>query len=104
MCLDRLKVIPLTQGYYTIVNEEDFERFGHLKWFAKVGGTGGRPYAARSVRIGKKCTTVRLHRAIIDAKSGVEVDHKNRDTLDNRRGNLQSTTKIENLNNRCYNN
>ncbi len=101
--MDRLKVIPLTQGFFTVVDEEDFEKYGHLKWFAKIGGTDGRPYAARSFKNGNSYGTMRLHREIMDAPPGHEVDHENCDTLDNRRGNLKIMTKEENCHKRWNN-
>ena len=41
-----------------------------------------------------------LHRLILSAKPKMEVDHINHDTLDNRRHNIRSVTKSENLQNR----
>lgn len=38
----------------------------------------------------------RMHRVLIDAEDGLEVDHINGDTLDNRRANLRQCTTSEN--------
>lgn len=43
------KEIPLTKGKVTVVDDEDYERFGKFKWHC----VGGR-YAARSVGGRKK--------------------------------------------------
>ena len=42
----------------------------------------------------------KLHRVIMNAPDGVDVDHKNRNKLDNRRCNLRLCTPSENLMNR----
>src|SRR5690349_9172361 len=44
--------------------------------------------------------TIMLHRFIMNAPEGMEVDHINGDGLDNRRVNLRLVTKTENLRSR----
>ncbi len=95
-----VKAIPLTQGFATVVDLEDYHEFGKYKWFAKFGA-GKTPYAARSIAVDGKTKTLRLHREIMKAPLDMEVDHKNGDTLDNRRScNLKVVTKQKNLENR----
>lgn len=43
---------------------------------------------------------VLMHRLILDAPEGMEVDHINRDGLDNRRSNLRLVTTLQNAQNR----
>jgi hypothetical protein len=100
-------VIPLTKGYYTLVDQEDFDQLRQWSWFAKVGGTGGDAYTARSARVNGKITTIRMHRQIMEKELSAiigkrEVDHINHNTLDNRRKNLRVVTKEQNLQNRSY--
>jgi hypothetical protein len=92
-----MKEIPLTQGYTAIVDDDDFEKFGKFKWFAKFGGRGGQPYAARSVRVNGTYKTIRLHRAIMGDPEGMDVDHNDRKTMNNRKSNLTILTHEENL-------
>lgn len=88
--------IPLSRGKFTIVDEEDFNRFGHLKW-SLCGGRGkGGFYAGR----GGNGTTIYLHRLINNPPRGYETDHINHDTLDNRRVNLRSVRRSQNNENR----
>src|SRR4051794_12209158 len=78
-------VIPLTRGLVTIVDREDFERYGHLKWFACREG-----YAARSVnRADGGVDTILLHRLIAGAEPWEDAHHRNENKLDNRRNNLK---------------
>lgn len=50
-------------------------------------------------RKGKR-RVIRLHRLVMNAPEGLEVDHINRDRLDNRRSNLRLVTLQENLKNK----
>lgn len=43
-----------------------------------------------------------LHRFIIEPPAGMDVDHKNHDTLDCRRGNLRVATRSQNLHNKQH--
>jgi hypothetical protein len=97
--------ILLTQGYSVIVNDEGFERFGHLKWCSAVQRNKGfRVYAKRGVlRPDGTVETIFLHRAIMDAKPGQRVDHINRNTLDCRRENLRFADYFQNACNRVRN-
>jgi AP2 domain len=93
-----MKMIPLTQGQVALVDDADFEWLSAFKWHAHKR-PGGTFYALRNVpslRGGR--TTLRMHRAIL---SGIpEVDHVNRNSLDNQRYNLRPATHSQNLANR----
>lgn len=96
---EEVEEIPLTQGKAAIVDAVDFEWLSQWKWCAYRDGKTW--YARRSGRSqdGKRIT-VSMHREILDAHPGVEVDHRNADGLDNRRVNLRLATKAENGRNR----
>ncbi len=56
--------IELGAGEFTIVDPEDYRRFGGFNWY--VGGHGTKYYALRTVKNGENAiTTVRLHREIM---------------------------------------
>lgn len=96
--------ISLTRGFSAVVDPEDFERFGHLKWTATVQKRSDgslRVYAYRNVwGSDGKCRTTFLHRAIFGAAPGENVDHEDRDGLNCRRYNLRSATGSQNSANR----
>ena len=92
-----MKCIPLTQGFKTYVDDDDFKIHGKFSWFAKFSKHGNRPYVARSIRVGKKVKTIRLHREIMNTPDNMEVDHKDKDTLNNQKYNMENVTKKENL-------
>ncbi len=88
------KLIPLTQGKFTIVDAEDYEWLSKYKWHVDKGDS--TDYAARSIA-GKN---FRMHREILNAPEGLLVDHRNHNGLDNRRENLRLCTASENNMNR----
>jgi hypothetical protein len=73
----------------------------HVRWFSAL------PREKWSARVYVKATTpgkhnrtsVYLHRFIMGAESGMEVDHINHNTLDNRKENLRIVTHSQNLQN-----
>jgi hypothetical protein len=68
-------------------------------WFI-IGKSGKYPYAASSVTYRKKTNQQTMHRLLAGAEAGMVVDHKNGDTLDNRKENLRACTHSENMANR----
>jgi hypothetical protein len=97
-----VKTIELTQGYVALVDDEDYERLSRWRWHANVV-RGGRVCALRKKRHRGRMTTIYMHREIVGAKPGQQVDHINGDALDNRRGNLRICTISQNNQNRYAN-
>jgi hypothetical protein len=83
--------IPLTQGYFAIVDADDYENLSQYKWHAGV--KGDRCYAYR--KKGKKL--IAMHREILNAPTGMHCDHINHNGLDNRKANLRLCTPQQNL-------
>lgn len=91
--------IYLGESEWTILDQEDYYRLGHFKWY--LIGSKSKFYAVRSVKIdATRTTTVRLHREIMNAPADFLVDHRNGYTLDNRRDNLRIATPCQNMQNR----
>lgn len=91
-----MKEIQLTKGQIAIVDDEDYILLSKWKWHAKPYSNGDGYYAARTSR----GATIRMHRQIMDAKTGEEVDHRDGHGLNNQRGNLRICTRAENVYNR----
>jgi hypothetical protein len=91
--------IGLTDGKFAVVDEEDYYRLGNFGWCAKT--SFGKTYAIRFVDMPKRgAVMVSMHREIINAPAGLLVDHRNTDSLDNRRSNLRLATHSQNMSNR----
>jgi hypothetical protein len=87
--------IYLDEGKWTILDPTDYYRFGGFKWC--IGGNKGKFYTIRGQMISPKDSKiVQLHRLIMDAPKGLLVDHRNGDSLDNRRANLRLATYSQN--------
>jgi hypothetical protein len=86
--------IPLTQNRVALVDPEDFDKLAGFHWHFHNQG-----YAARRVpkseQVGK-CHLRLMHREILGAGPGVQVDHVNGDKLDTRRCNLRLATRGQN--------
>ena len=88
--------VPLTRGYYAIIDAEDAPLVEGVSWRAKPGNTG-IIYAARDCRDGSgNWTVVRMHRVILGAKDKTLVDHLDHDGLNNRRNNIRLCSHSEN--------
>jgi len=89
------KQIPLTKGQFALIDDEDYERVGQYKWTLDKNG-----YAVRKAGGRKNPKKLMLHRFILEAPAGHDVDHINRDSLDNTRANLRICTRSQNNANR----
>ncbi len=94
-----MRWITLTQGKFTLVDDEDFNRVCRWKWYAIKGKY--TYYAARmNYAAGKKI--VRMHRYILGLQNNDkrQVDHIDGNGLNNRRSNIRACTRTENQRNR----
>lgn len=88
--------IPLSQGLYAIVSEEDWPKVKDYTWSAT--NHLHTYYASTSVidGNGKKCR-IYMHRLILETPN--LVDHIDRNGLNNKKDNLREATKSENARN-----
>ena len=97
-----MKRIPLTQGQYALVDDQDFDELNQFKWCAHWNPNTRSFYAVRGIPLPNgKQTAERMHRRILGLKRGDkrQGDHINHDTRDNRRLNLRIVTNQENHHN-----
>lgn len=83
-----MKTVELTKGYVAIVDDEDYAALILYKWHAHE--TNGAVYAASS-RVGL------MHRFLLGLKPGEEVDHKDRNGLNNQRSNIRPATREQQM-------
>lgn len=89
----KVKLIPLTQGKFSMVDDEDFDEISKQKWyFTKSGYAVGK----LSRKTHPKNRTILMHREILKTPDGFQTDHINGDKLDNRRSNLRVCTSSQN--------
>ncbi len=95
---DIMKQIPLTQGKFALVDDDEFEILNQFKWCAIKQGK--QFYAVRKGCVGGKQKIIRMHREILGLSDPkVFCDHKNNNGLDNQRVNLRSCSNTENIRN-----
>lgn len=89
------RLIPLQEGFWTIVNESDYLDLMQWSWYARKSRKGY--YVARFGGIRK----IKMHRQILGLEHGnpLQGEHKNMNTLDNRRDNLRRASDTQNKQN-----
>ena len=92
------KYIELTKGLSVLVDDADYEKYNQFNWSAHRSGK--KYYPVRKVKINGKSREIYLHREIVNAPSGLHVDHINGDSLDCRRENMRLVTHSQNAMNR----
>ena len=96
---DGFRRIYLNDGVWTIVSPEDYYRVRQYNW--GISGNDREFYAVRNIKVGPgKTKMVSLHREIMKVPKGMQVDHRNHNTLDNRRSNLRPARRCDNIHNR----
>lgn len=100
-----MKQIPLTKGQYAVVDDEDYAWLSAFNWHTLPTGAGSnRPVAATGYIKDGTNTRRLMHRMILEHRGtqleGLDVDHINGNTLDNRRHNLRACTHTQNMQNK----
>src|SRR4051812_9570503 len=90
-----MREIYLTKGQITLVDDEDFHFISQWDWYAQFVPATGKYYASR--RPWKQAQQY-MH-TIIGERMGFigEIDHKDRDSLNNQRNNIRLATRNQNM-------
>lgn len=88
--------VLIIDGFEVMIDDEDLERVLKFHWGKHKAPHNKGIYFANFSKANKYIT---LHRFIIGACDGDIVDHKNRDTLDNRKVNLRICSVANNTHN-----
>ena len=94
------KEIPLSQGLVALVDDVDYEWASKHKWHAHRKPKENTWYARRNTVTWPNRKTLYLHREIMNAPPGIQVDHIDGNGLDCRRANMRLATKADNGRNR----
>jgi len=86
--------IRLTQNKVAIIDNEDYLLISKYKWQAQF--QRGIWYAIATYSKNNRSTTIRMHRLIMNIESGVQIDHRDGDGLNNCRNNLRICTISQN--------
>jgi len=89
-----MKLIPLTQGLFTIVDDKNYNWLMQWRWCAHKHKNSY--YAVRGVRIEGKDSLILMHRVIMNTPDDLLCDHINHFGLDNQGCNLRNCTDAEN--------
>lgn len=91
------RYIPLGCGTIrAIIDASDYDLIRKFHWSGKFD-RWGNCYARTST--GQQNKTLFMHRLLMNAQPGERIDHRNGDTLDNRRENLRLATNAQNVRN-----
>lgn len=89
--------LPLSRGYFAMIDAEDADRVSPWLW-SVLERPGRSSYVLRRE---KGLGTVYLHRFLMNAPPGLQVDHVDGDGLNCRRGNMRLCTASQNQMNRA---
>lgn len=89
-------MVTLTKGKVALVDDEDFERVNKYKWYFN-GHYAAKHDHEEYAKTGKR-TTMYMHHFILGGKS--QVDHADRDRLNNCKSNLRICNSSQNMANR----
>src|SRR3990167_8236813 len=93
-----MKQLKIRHGFID-VDDEDYEFLSGFEWFIWTGGFKQK-FVTRKTLVGESGQRIKMHNVILPPTEGLEVDHINRNTLDNRRSNLRLVSHRENSLNR----
>ncbi len=89
--------MPLSRGKVALVDAADYEWLSQWKWYYL--GQRTKEYAYRFVRTPEGQKSVYMHREVMSAPAGQEIDHIDGNGLNNTRANLRACTRSENARN-----
>ena len=91
--MKKIKLYGKHLGKVVLVSDESFDELNHWGW--QINSSG---YVSRSVKLkGGKRKIEFMHHRVLKKKNGFEIDHINRNKLDNRSCNLRYATRSQQL-------
>jgi len=93
--MDDIVFVPLTQHKAAIIDGVDAPEILSHKWHVNISAYN--MYACRKVGKRGQQKRIWMHRLIAGTPDGQECHHKDGNSLNNRRGNLENCTRQRNL-------
>jgi hypothetical protein len=91
----KMKKIPLTQGYFTFVDDADYDYLNNFEW--RIQRNKKHIYARTNQWLGNgKSKTIFMHRLLLNADKTDLIDHKDGNALNNQRQNLRICNSLQN--------
>lgn len=87
-----MKKIHIKDNVYAVVDDEDFDNLNQYKWSLVRGYAKRMTWDSKTKKVGN----LTMHQIVLGKKDGFEIDHINRNRLDNRKQNLRHVTKSQN--------
>jgi len=92
-----MKQIPLTKNKFAIVDDDMFETLNQYNWFLNKDGYATRHQKKGEYSSYKKRKHIFMHTQVIGSSPlGMQVDHINRNKLDNQKENLTFKSSSDN--------
>ena len=87
--------VTLTRGYEAMIDAADVPLVSGVCWCAEISGK--TVYAVRTDQRSGKKRRIYMHHVICPPSAGMEVDHRDCNGLNNRRGNVRLATRQQNV-------
>lgn len=96
--------VPLVNGGFSVIDLRDWPDVTQHAWSRSTDGYAVRFVYETSPGVGpahgrRRHKVIRMHREIVGAPKGVEIDHRDGRRLNNRRSNLRPASRREQLHN-----
>jgi len=90
-----MKLIPTTRGWFTMVDDEDYDELSKYSWYSTQ-----QKYVCRRDYDQPGNPIILMHRFIVGVKDrSIEVDHKDRNPLNNQKHNIRLCNRQQ----QCFN-
>lgn len=85
------------KGFFAEVDDEDYASLAHFRWNVHRAPGSLTIYAKRQLSTHEGRGWVFMHQQVLGKVPGAEIDHRDGNGLNNRRGNLRHVTHAENV-------
>ena len=95
-----IQLLPLKWGYHAVIDDTDAPLVAPYVWTAKITKKKNGRIAVYATRWTQDAAgnrrRIMMHADLLGFREGCEIDHRNGDTLNNRRGNLRFASREQN--------